>query len=78
MDKHVVVVSRTWPDTAIRIDVTDIGIGISMSLVDFIAALATEAGNPTLLLTGAQLKGRLDKAAAAVCDAMKAETAKVM
>ncbi len=66
MDKQLVVVSRKWHEPFIRIDVTEIGVGVTMTLEDFIAALEIESGVS------------LGKAADRVLSGMKAETSQVM
>jgi hypothetical protein len=48
MDKQLVVVSRKWHEPFIRVDVTSIGIGVTMSLDDFVVALEVESGQPGL------------------------------
>ena len=79
MNKHIVVISKQWRgDAPIEIDVTDVGIGVSMPLNAFVDALAQEVGNPALLMTVAGLRSRLEGAAAVVCEKMKKETTKVM
>jgi hypothetical protein len=78
-EKHVVLISREFTAGApIKIDVTHEGIGISMTLNDFLDALSDATGNPAAILTKAQLRSRLAIAAVAVTDAMKRETARVM
>lgn len=78
-EKHVVVISRALVAGApIKIDVTQEGIAISMTLGDFLDALTEAAGTPATLLTKAQLRTRLAYAAVAVTDAMKRETTRVM
>lgn len=66
-----VTILRKWSDPKIEIHVTSESIQLSMSLDDFITALAGEvaepaiqqvaqdAGNPTLLFTNAQLEKRM-------------------
>lgn len=66
MDKQLVVVSRKWHEPFIRVDVTEIGVGVTMTLADFVAALEIEA-NVTLA-----------EAAERVIKAVKAETSKAM
>lgn len=69
MDNHLVAVSRKWHEPFIRVDVTEIGIGITMTLEDFVLALAQEAKvAPDTLLPAADR----------VVAGMKKETAKVM
>ena len=66
MDKQLVVISRKWHEPAIRIDVTTIGIGVTMTLEDFVEALGREAGTD------------LWAAAERVLTGMKSETSKVV
>lgn len=68
-DKQMVVVSRRWHEPFIRMDVTEVGIGITMSLDDFVLALAKEAGVP---------EAKLTEAAERVTSGMKQETVAVM
>lgn len=67
MEKTLISVSRKWHEPFIRVDVTTIGIGISMTLEDFISALEQEAG-----------VGRLTAAAARVVAGMKKESTRAM
>lgn len=78
MDKHVVLVSRIWKSPDIHIDVTDEGIGLSITLEAFLDALGKEMGNPTFLLTQQMLLDKMKAAAVSVTQAMKAESARVM
>lgn len=78
MNKHVVRISRKWNNPAISIEVTDPSIAISMSLGDFLLAIAEEYGNPASTLTKAQHSARLTTAAAAVTESMKRETTAVV
>ena len=66
MEKSLVVVSRMWHEPFIRIDVTNVGIGITMTLDDFVQALEKEAGLS------------LRVAAERVVAGMKAETTKAV
>jgi len=66
MDKQLVVVSRKWHEPFIRVDVTEVGIGVTMTLEDFVQALETESG------------ASLTAAAQRVIDGLKKETSKVM
>lgn len=69
MERQLVSVSREWHNPFIRVDVTEVGIGITMTAEDFLIALAQEAGlNPAAVL----------KAGDAVIAKMKKESAKVM
>jgi hypothetical protein len=66
MDKQLVVVSRKWHEPFIRVDVTEVGIGVTMTLEDFVQALEAESG------------ADLAAAAQRVIDGLKKETGKVM
>lgn len=80
-EKHAVIISRTLiPGSAVRVDVdvSDTDLKVSAPLVDFIAALAAEIGNPTLLFSSSALAAKLEAAADAVCQRMKHETRRVM
>jgi hypothetical protein len=44
MENFLVSVSRKWHEPFIRVDVTGSGIGITMTLDDFIQALSIEVG----------------------------------
>lgn len=69
MERQLVSVSREWHNPFIRVDVTEVGIGITMTAEDFLIALAQEVGlNPAAVL----------KAGDAVVAKMKKESAKVM
>ncbi len=67
MDKQLVTVSKRWHEPFIRVDVTSIGIGVTMTLEDFVLALEQEAGC-----------GPLSAAASRVIAGVKAETGKVL
>lgn len=77
-ERTVVLVSRKWSESQITVKVTQKGIGVSMPINQFIAALADLTGNPTLLVTKAQLEKRLQEAAVRVVSEMKSETARAM
>ena len=66
MDKQLIVVSRKWHEPMIRVDVTTLGIGVTMTLEDFVQALEAESG------------ASLAAAAERVVAGMKKETSKVM
>ena len=66
MEKSLVTVSRKWHEPFIRVDVTGIGIGITMTLEDFVEALEHEMGVP------------VRAAAEKVVTGMKAETTKAI
>lgn len=77
-EKEVVVISRNWNNPSISIKVTLDGISLATDLNDFMAALVEEMGNPTMLVTKAQLAARIELARAAVVEKIKAESVKVM
>lgn len=45
MERTLVTVSRKWHEPFIRIDVTTQGIGITMTMEDFIEAIRQETGH---------------------------------
>jgi tRNA A37 threonylcarbamoyladenosine synthetase subunit TsaC/SUA5/YrdC len=53
-------------------------VGIRMPLDEFIRALVAKVGNPSLVMTQAQLKAKLDAAAAEIVAGMKTETIKIV
>ena len=69
MEKSLVSISRKWHEPFVRVDVTDVGIGVTTTLEDFIVALATELKAPPQ---------QLREAAERVCEGLKLETSKVM
>ena len=69
MEKSLVSISRKWHEPFVRVDVTDVGIGVTVTLSDFITALATELSAPVPLL---------EAAAERVCEGLKLETRKAM
>ena len=77
VSKRGVVVSRKWDNPRIDVWFTQEEIGIHMELDSFINAIVAECGNPTLLLTNAQLAERVYTAVLRVVDEMKAATAQI-
>lgn len=69
MEKSLVSISRKWHEPFVRVDVTDVGIGITTTLTDFITALAHELHAPT---------EQLLEAAEKVCEGLKIESRKAM
>lgn len=69
MEKSLVSISRKWHEPFVRVDVTDVGIGVTTTLTDFITALATELKEPPEQLLAA---------AEVVCEGLKLETRKAM
>lgn len=45
MEKTLVVVSRKWHEPFIRVDITGVGIGVTMTMDDFVEALRQETGH---------------------------------
>ena len=45
MEKTLVVVSRKWHEPFIRVDVTGVGIAVTMTMEDFVEALRQETGH---------------------------------
>ena len=66
MENQYIVISRKWHEPSIRIDITDSGIGITITLDDFITALGVEA------------KVNLHTEAKRVIDGLKQETTRVV
>jgi hypothetical protein len=66
MEKQLVIVSRKWHEPFIRVDLTEVGIGITMTLDDFITALESESGSS------------LRKAAERVVSGMKKESIQIL
>lgn len=77
-DKTMVVVSRHWARPKITVSVTDERIAISTAMADFIAALASEIGNPAFILTRKQLRARLEAAAEVALEKVKESSREVM
>lgn len=69
MEKQLVTIMRKWHEPFIRIDVTEVGIGVTMPLEDFVEALAREMK--------VDING-LKEAGERVLIGMKRETTKVM
>ena len=78
MNKKTVVISREWNGPLITVSVNDTSIDVSMSLAEFIDALAEEIGNPMLVVTTAGLRSKMVSAADEVCRKMKRETLKAI
>jgi hypothetical protein len=69
-----VVVSRKWANPEITAFVTNIEVGASMSLDDFLSALSEEVGNPTWFFSKAQLFAKLVQAKDHILKEMKDTT----
>jgi hypothetical protein len=73
--KSVVTVCRKWNSPNILVWVNDEEIGMGMKLDDFIIGLAAEMGNPTFMVTAAQLLSRMKAAQLVVEGKMKEASA---
>jgi len=69
-----IVVSRRWAHPAIEAFVLESSVGARMELEDFINSLASELGNPLMILTRAQLLAKMKAAAGRVSAEMKDAT----
>lgn len=76
--KQKLITSRKWHNPDIRTYMTGEEVGSEIDLADFITAVVEEIGNPTMLVTKAALKNKLEIAAQAVIHEMKAATAHVV
>lgn len=78
MDKRITLtvckVGGPMQRAPIEMWVGDAEVGVRMSLDSFLAALASEVGNPTMLLTQAMLEKQLRAAADRIVTHMKRET----
>ena len=74
----VVVLGRKWHNPEITITVSDKEIGISMALDDYIQAMLTELGSPTMIMTAAQLASKIRTARNAVENGMKQTSIQVV
>lgn len=70
----VVKLGGAYAPAPIEMFVTGDEVGITMTLDAFITALVAKVGNPTLLLTRAQLQARLTAASVEIVTDMKTET----
>ena len=77
-DKSVVTVARKWNSPMVTAFANIEAIGVQVALSDYVIALATEIGNPTTLLTNAQLLKRMQEAAARVEAELKKATTHVV
>lgn len=66
MEKSLVTVSRKWHEPFIRVDVTGIGIGITMTLEDFVEALEHEMGVPVRAAAEKVVAGMKDETTQAI------------
>lgn len=66
MEKTLVVVSRKWHEPFVRVDVTGVGIAITMTMEDFVEALRQETGTD------------VSAAAARIVKFMKQESSKAL
>lgn len=61
--REVVTISRHWDNPAIKVWVNHEQIGLQIAIDDYLTALAAEIGNPTTMITQAQLLARMRTAA---------------
>lgn len=71
MAKSIVTVSRLWNNPKILVQVTNEGIALTLMLDEFLNAMAAEMGNPTFLVTKAQLLAKMQAAASVVESGVK-------
>ena len=69
--KSTVVISRHWNKPQINVFVTTAGIQIETAVDDYLVALATEIGNPTMLITKKAMLEALRGASLAVLEKIK-------
>lgn len=74
----LVTVSRKWNNPQIYINVTSEEIELSMSLDDFIVALADEIGSVALTVRDATFRKKLNEAATRVVSGIKDESRKAV
>lgn len=75
--KTKIIVSRKWDKPEIEVFATS-AIGAKMDVNDFLSALVEEMGNPTMLLTKAQMKAKMIAASEVVIREMKSTTVHVL
>jgi len=73
-----IIVSRMWAKPNIEAFVYSDQVGARMDLNDFITAVATEMGNPVIILTRSQLLDKLRSAVEVVSAEMKNATKHVV
>lgn len=76
--REKIITSRKWHNPEIETFITTAEVGASISLDDFIEAVVADIGNPTMLLTKAALKAKLEEASARVLHEMKLATTHVV
>lgn len=72
------VISRYWTNPEITVTVRGDGIALDMDLEDFLGALATEMGNPALLVTVNALRTKMQAASVVVCERVKEASKQVV
>jgi hypothetical protein len=75
---HQILVSRYWNNPKIMISVTDEEIGIRISLNEFLAIMAQEIGNPSMIVTKSALLSKMRDAAGKITENMKKETERII
>jgi hypothetical protein len=73
-EKNLIVVSRVFGNPNVEVDLTVEGIAIKLAVSKFLAAMVEDVGNPTLLVTKAQLLKALTAAAETVVTDMKQDS----
>jgi hypothetical protein len=74
MNKERVVVSRAWRNPEIRVFASNVEVGADMDMETFLRTLVDIMGNPTMLVTRAQLLGKMLAAKDQVVEEMKRST----
>lgn len=77
-ERTVVLIARSWDSPSITVEVRDDGIGLAMSLADFLRVMVQEHGPVWSTLTQAGLLADLTVAANTVVAGVKQESARVM
>ena len=76
--KEKVIVSRKWRNPEIRAYATKEEVGAEIDLTAFLDSIVEEIGNPTMLVTKAALRAKLEVAKDAVLKEMKETTTQVV
>ena len=77
MNKEKVVVSRQWNNPTIRAYMNLQEVGAEVSLDEFVSALLTIVGSPTMVMTRAQLAAKVTAAKDQIVDELKRATVHV-
>jgi hypothetical protein len=68
------ITSRKWTSPAIEAFINSEEVGARLDLTAFLDAIVEEVGNPTMLVTKAALRARLEAASEAVLHELRATT----